>query len=431
MEKILVCYSNERTVLNYQVNKRILIVTQYFWPEEFRINDLVQKLIKSGCEVDILTGRPNYPEGDIFQDFVNSPHEYANYYGARIYRVRNLPRGKGKVKLFLNYLSFAFLATVFLFKNMTKKEYSSILAVQLSPILSVIPAILFGRYRGIKVSTWIMDLWPDILVALNLVSNRLALKVLKTISSWIYRNSDALLISSKGFRSRLLEFGVDNDCINYFPQWIEEAMIENDLSSTKKFKEVARILSPYSNFKKVIFTGNIGECQDMISVINAMDNLRFKKDIVLFIVGSGREEGRLKDLVRSKDLGDTVKLLGRFPVEYMSSFYYFADVLLLPLSKDPLFEITLPGKAQSYLYAGRPIAGMLDGEGADVLRESGSSIVVSSGDFKNLAQAIEKLCSLSKSESNSMGEAGKSYAEKNFLPDAAINKILDVCDLRQ
>jgi colanic acid biosynthesis glycosyl transferase WcaI len=416
--------------LNYQAKKRILIVTQYFWPEEFRINDLVRRLIKTGCEVEILTGRPNYPEGDIFQDFVNSPDEYASYYGARIYRVRNLARGKGKVRLILNYLSFAFLATVFLFKNMKKKQYNSILAVQLSPVFSVIPAILFGKYKGIKVSTWIMDLWPDILVALNLVSSRSALKVVQIISSWVYRNSDALLISSKGFRARLLEFGVCPDRINYFPQWIEEVMIENNLSSKSEFKEVGDILSPFANCKKVIFTGNIGECQDMTTVINAMDNLRSKKDIVLFVVGSGREENRLKDLVRCKGLEGTVKLLGRFPVEYMSSFYYFADVLLLPLSKDPLFEITLPGKAQSYLYAGRPIAGMLDGEGADVLRESGSAIVVSSGDFKKLAQAMEKLAYLPKSESNRMGKAGKSYAEKNFLPDTAINKILDVCDLR-
>lgn len=416
--------------LNYQEKKSILIVTQYFWPEEFRINDLVQRLIKSGCEVEILTGRPNYPEGDIFQDFVNCPKEYTNYYGARVHRVRNLPRGKGKVRLFLNYLSFAFLATVFLFKNMRKKQYSSILAVQLSPVFSVIPAIIFGKFKGIKVSTWIMDLWPDILVALNLVSSRSVLKIVQIISSWIYRNSDALLISSKGFRSRLLEFGVGPERIHYFPQWIEEVMIENDLSCKSEFKEVGLIFSPYANCKKVLFTGNIGECQDMPTVINAMRNLKSKKEIVLFIVGSGREEERLKDLVSRERLEDSVKFLGRFPVEYMSSFYHFADVLLLPLSKDPLFEITMPGKAQSYLYAGRPIAGMLDGEGSDVLRESGAAIVVSAGDFESLAQAIEKLAYLPKSASKRMGEAGKSFAEKNFLPDRAISTILDVCDLR-
>ena len=125
--------------------KKVLIVTQYFWPEEFRVNELVEKLVSYGCDVDVVTGQPNYPDGNIYKDFITSPHKYDDYFGATVFRVKNRPRGKTKVNLFLNYISFAFLATIYLFKNLRSKRYDSIIAVQLSPIFSVIHLIFFAQ----------------------------------------------------------------------------------------------------------------------------------------------------------------------------------------------------------------------------------------------------------------------------------------------
>ena len=411
-------------------NKKVLIVTQYFWPEEFRVNELVKKLVSSGCDVDVVTGRPNYPDGTVYEDFISAPHKYDNYYGAAVFRVKNRPRGKTKVSLFLNYISFALLASIYLFKNLNSKRYDSIIAVQLSPIFSVIPALVYGKYHKVKVTTWVMDLWPDILDALNLVSNRYMIKLLTFISSQIYRFSDSLLISSEGFRSRLIELGVKDDSIHYFPQWVEDVMESSDLSSTHEYKEIEVLLKEYRNQKKIVFTGNIGECQDIPSVLKAIEILKHRNDFVFLIVGSGREEMRVSQLVSDKGLENHVKLLGRFPVEYMPSFYHFSDALLLPLAKDPLFEITLPGKTQSYLNAGRPIIGFLDGEGASVLHRSNSAFVCGAGNFNELAKEIEKFCNSSQDELDKLGFSARSYADKNFRLESVMNTLFEVCGLR-
>ena len=410
--------------------KKVLIVTQYFWPEEFRVNELVRKLVASGCDVDVMTGRPNYPDGVIYEKFITSPKIFSDYFGASIYRVKNIPRGKNKFTLFLNYISFAFLATIYLLKNFGDKRYDSIIAVQVSPIFSVIPALIYGKYHKVKVNTWVMDLWPDILSALNLISNRFILKFLTFISSLIYRLSDSLLISSEGFRARLLQLGVDERSIHHFPQWVEDVMETKNISSTKEFKKVESLLKIHSHLKKIVFTGNIGECQNFPSVLKAIEILKHRNDFVLLIIGSGREEGHVRRLVSDNGLENQVKLLGRFPVEYMPSFYYFSDALLLPLTKDPLFEITVPGKTQNYLYAGRPIIGFLDGEGASILRSSNSAFVCGAGDYIELANVIEQVCNSSQIELNELGSSAKRYAEEHFLSERVMDTLFEVCDLR-
>jgi glycosyltransferase involved in cell wall biosynthesis len=409
--------------------KKVLIVTQYFWPEEFRVNELVKYLITSGCDVDVVTGRPNYPGGVIYESFITTPQNYNDYFGASIYRVKNSPRGRNKFTLLLNYISFSFLATIYLLKNFGDKRYDTIIAVQVSPIFSVIPALIYGKYHKVKVTTWVMDLWPDILSALNLISNRYIIKVLTFISSWIYRLSDSLLISSEGFRTRLIELGVASRSIYYFPQWVEDVMVNTDISSTQEYKEIEALLNVHSHLKKIVFTGNIGECQDIPSVLKAIEKLKHRNDFVILIVGSGREECRIKRLVSENGLENHVKLLGRFPIEYMPSFYHFADALLLPLAKDPLFEITLPGKTQSYLYAGRPIIGFLDGEGASILRGSKSGFVCNAGNFNELANTIETVCESSQSELNELGLSARRYAEEHFLKERVIATLFKVCSL--
>lgn len=410
--------------------KKVLIVTQYFWPEEFRVNELVKKLVSSGCEVDVITGRPNYPDGVIFENFISAPQKYNAYFGASIHRVKNSPRGETKFTLFLNYISFAFLATIYLLKNFSKKRYDSIIAVQVSPVFSVIPALIYGKFQKVKVTTWVMDLWPDILSALNLLSNRYIIKVLAFISARIYRLSDSLLISSEGFRNRLIELGVEGNSIYYFPQWVEDVMVTTDIASTQEYKEIEALLNVHSHLKKIVFTGNIGECQDIPSVLKAIKILKHRNDFVLLIVGSGREENRVKRMVSDNGLEKHVKLLGRFPVEYMPSFYDFSDALLLPLAKDPLFEITLPGKTQSYLYAGRPIIGFLDGEGAAVLRSSKSGFVCNAGNFIELANAIEKVCDSNQSELKELGLSARNYAEEHFKLERVMATLFEVCGLR-
>ena len=165
-------------------------------------------------------------------------------------------------------------------------------------------------------------------------------------------------------------------------------------------------------------------------VLKAIEILKHRNDFVILIVGSGRDEAHVTRLVADNGLETQVKLLGRFPVKYMPSFYHFADALLLPLAKDPLFEITLPGKTQSYLYAGRPIIGFLDGEGASVLRQSKSGFVCRAGNYKELAEAIEKVCNSNQQELDELGLSARRYAVENFHSERVMDTLFEVCGLR-
>ena len=207
-------------------------------------------------------------------------------------------------------------------------------------------------------------------------------------------------------------------------------MESSNLLSSHEYKEVMRLLSPYSHLKKLVFTGNIGESQDIPAVLEAVNLIRQRRDFILLMVGSGREENRVRQLILDYDLGGHVKMVGRFPVEYMSSFYHLADALLLPLGEDPLFEITLPGKTQSYLFAGRPIVGFLSGEGADVLRRSNSAFVCDAGDVEGLAEQIVKFCDADPSELEELGRSAKQYAVDNFLPERVMSTLISVSGLR-
>lgn len=391
---------------------KILIVSQYFWPENMRINELVKDFSEKGYEITVLTGVPNYPEGKVFQDYKKQPDQFSNYHGARIIRVPMIPRGKNSLVLFLNYISFFISATLIGLFKIKKLKFDNILIIGYSPIMSAIPGVIYGRRKKIPVFIWILDLWPESLQAVGIIKSKVILKMVGKVVSWIYNRSDYLLLQSKSFIECVKVYctkKIDEDRLIYFPSWAEE-VFSNDTNKS------ISLIPPEENVLTIVFAGNIGEAQDFPTILNTISLLKGKVAVRLVIAGDGRMSSWLKEQVDLRDLSN-VLLLGRLPIESMPSLFMSSDALLVSLKTNEIFAKTIPGKVQAYLASGKFILAMIDGEAAKVINEANAGFTSSSGNAESLANNIIKMSNMSKSEIKKMGENGKKYYAKNFSKD--------------
>ena len=386
---------------------KILIVSQYFWPENFRINDLTLELVQRGHSVTVLTGIPNYPAGTVFEGYRKTPKAFEYYSGARVFRVPMIARGNGAVRLFLNYLSFVIGACLYGPWRLRSQQADVIFVFEPSPVTVGLPAILLGRIKRAPVVFWALDLWPETLAAIGVVRSPMVLGWVGHLVRFIYERCTLVLGQSRGFLPKIAKYCSDAKKIRYFPSWAEEIFNNADLVPAPEVPVQQGVFN-------VLFAGNIGEAQDLPAVLNAAESLKHNSAIRWLIVGDGRRSDWLHEEVARRGLQSKVLLLGRFPVECMPSFYAHADALLVSLKKDPVFSLTIPGKVQSYLMAGVPILGMLDGEGAQVITDSNAGLVCAAGNSGGLASAVLEMFAMSADQRKQLGMNGRVFVQKEF-----------------
>lgn len=396
----------------------ILIITQYFYPENFKSNDLAFELKKKGHDVTVLTGLPNYPEGKIFEGYGVFKNRKQIVNGVKVIRSLLLPRGKGGgIRLFINYYSFAVFASIKAFLMGFNNKFDAIIVHEPSPITQYYPALLMNKIWKTPVYFWVMDLWPESLSIAGGVKNKWILNYYENVIKRFYKNSEKILITSQGFRKSINQKGNFDDKIIYFPNWAEDTISEGN----KDFP----IPSLPDGFK-VMFAGNIGEAQDLDNIVKAALELRDKKDIKFILVGDGRKMPFVKEFIEEHQLQETVFTMGRFPVEAMSSFFDKADVMLVTLKDDPIFNLTVPAKLQAYMSASKPVIAMLNGEGADNVKEADCGFTVSAGDYQSLANTILKASGLSKEVLTQLGENSRRYYEDNFRMSSCISNLENI-----
>ena len=394
---------------------RILIVTNHFFPENFRINDLALGLVEKGYDVSVLTGIPNYPEGKIYPGYGFFRNVSEEYRGINIRRVPLIPRGSGSAfRLILNYISST-LSFCILAPWVCRKSYDVIFVFETSPATIGLPAVLLKCLRKTPIVFWVLDLWPDSLTATGALNSKSLLWIIRRIIRGIYKNCDEILISSRGFERSVRSIGGFNGEVKYFPNWVEPQMEKTDHS-------VENAIDLPKGFR-ILFTGNIGVAQDFPNILDAADKLKHIKEIQWVIVGSGRQLEWLKSEIVRRGLDSQFHLLGRFPVEMMPHFYGQADALLLPLRKEPIFELTAPGKLQSYMSSGVPVIAALDGEGANIVKEAGCGVACDAGNSQSLSDAVLRVYQMPKSERLTMGENGIKYCEKYFSRSLLFDQI--------
>lgn len=397
---------------------RILILTQYFWPENFRINDLASDLVARGHEVTVMTGLPNYPAGEIFADYKADPDKFAHFEGAEVIRTPMLPRGRGSIRLVANYVSFALSGLTIGAWKLRGREFDAIFVFMISPVTAVLPAILQRWLKRAPLFVWILDLWPETLEAIGVVKSPLLLGLVGKLVHYIYRRTDHILVQSRAFMENVRTYAAADAKVSYMPGWAEP-VFQEELEATIPAAE----MEPYAGGFNVVFAGNLGEAQDFPAILDAADALRADIGARIIVIGDGRMTQWVENEIVRRGLSDRIILLGRFPLERMPSFFKAADALLVSLKRDKIFGMTIPGKVQSYLAAGKPLLGMLDGEGARVIEEAGAGLVVRSGDGPGLARNIETLATMTAEQREEIGKRARSYGHSQFNRDSLISEL--------
>ena len=395
---------------------RLLVVSQYFWPENFRINDLVSEFVARGHQVVVLTGYPNYPDGRVFPSFSRAPGDFARFAGSTVVRVPLVARGSGGLRLMLNYLSFALSASVLGAWKLRGERFDAIFVFEPSPITVGIPAVLLRRLKKAPLAFWVLDLWPETLEAIGVVRSRVLLRLVGAMVAFIYKRCDLLLAQSRSFIPQIERRCTDPGRIAYFPSWAETVYEMDTATPAPEIPVRAGVFN-------VMFAGNIGDAQDFSAILDAAEKLKGAPGIRWLIVGDGRAAGWVREDIVRRGLGDSVVMVGRFPVERMPSFYKHADALLVSLKAEPIFSMTIPGKVQSYLAAGIPILAMLNGEGARVIEQGGAGLVCAAGDSAGLAGVVSRLAAMPAAERAQMGENGLRLSAREFDRSMLIGRL--------
>jgi glycosyltransferase involved in cell wall biosynthesis len=394
---------------------KVLFISQYFWPESFRGNDIAFDLVQRGHQVTVLTAKPNYPSGRFFEGygFFHPKEEW--YRGVRIIRTPVVPRGHGRgLALALNYASFVVFGFFTALRRLGR-DYDVIFVQQLSPVFAALPGVWMKKRLRIPMVLWVLDLWPESITAASKVRSPALIRWVTRIVRQVYNSADVILMSSRSFAASIRTNTSDPDkSLEYFPNWAEDAF-------SKRGELPGSLPQELPEGFKVMFAGNLGEAQDFATILAAAQ-LTMGQGVNWLLVGSGRKIPWIQHQIVERGLTN-VFLLGQHPIEKMPSFFAQADAMLLSLADNPLFQLTVPAKLQAYLASGKVIVGVLAGEGAEVLRASGGGLVVSPGNAQALADAVLKVRQMTPRERLETASKSRRYYDEHFAKEQRIDRL--------
>lgn len=385
---------------------RILIVSQYFHPEQFRVNQLAESLHNRGHEVTVLTGQPNYPTGKFFSGYKFFGPLTDQWNGMELIRVPIIPRFSGKPwQLALNYLSFAIFSVLFGLPRL-RGRYDACVVFCPSPITSAFPAIVRHIFWRTPVAIWLQDLWPESVLAVTRSRSRIFRKALSLMVQWIYRRVDQIWIQSPAYRKHVEFYGGQVPQVSYVPNWAE------DLYDCYRWADISS--DPIPN-NSLIFAGNLGHAQGLETLIEAATITHKSAPAAHWIfVGNGSLCDWLCEEIGRRGLDDHVTVLPwRAPAD-LPKILKPSMAALVSLRGDDVFSQTIPSKVPSCLASGRPVIAMTAGAAAEILNEACCGFVCEPGNATALAEAVSKLLSLPEQERLILGRNGHAYYRKHF-----------------
>jgi glycosyltransferase involved in cell wall biosynthesis len=400
---------------------RICIFSNHFYPENFKVNDIAFELNKLGYDVSVITAIPDYPQGRFYPGYSLFKRCKETINGVKIFHLPIIPRGKGgKVMLILNYLSFFVSSLIFTFFHSLYNRYDAVFVHLTSPFFVGLSAAFLKRRQKIPLVFWVLDLWPESMIAVGGIKNSVIIKSQVKLVQYIYDNCDKILIGSKGFEKSICQKGDYLNKLEYFPNWAEDTPNREEL---KEYSHIEPFSSQTNDDFIILFAGNLGEAQNLEVVIDVMSELRDTKNIKLVFLGDGRRKSYLMDKVVKLNLTDSVFFLGRFPLVAMPYFMQNSDVLLVSLKDELIFNLTVPSKVQFYMSQGKPILAMLNGEGSDLITNAQCGLAVPANNTQALKTAVQELCNKDKAELEQIGINGKDFYEEHFQKKYRIEQL--------
>jgi colanic acid biosynthesis glycosyl transferase WcaI len=398
---------------------RIWYLSQYFHPEQFLNNHVARALAEAGHRVDVVCCVPNYPAGRFFEGYSNRRRREEHWEGVDIHRVRTVARGRSAAQLVANYLTYPVMASLTLARLGKPRADISFVSMP-SPLFQALAGIFAKRLWGIPTIYWVQDIWPDSAIITLGIRNRLAVRLLNAICGWIYRQADLVMVQSDGFHAKIAAHGVATERIVTLPNSAPDNFVPMERADVP---ERIRALVP-QNRRTLMFAGNIGESQDFDTIIDAAARLPEDNDVLIVVLGSGRDEMRVRRRIAEQGLESRFLFLGRHPEADMPAFFACADAMLVSLRDEPIFALTVPSKVQCYMACGKPILASLSGEGARIVERAGAGFVVRPSDPQALSAAIIAAAAQTDSELAAMGRRARTAYEADFSLSAIINRLV-------
>lgn len=389
----------------------LLVICQYYYPENFQINEICASLVERGHKVTVLTGLPNYPSGIVPKEYKRGKKSTEMINGVKVIRSFEIGRKRGAMWLALNYVSYC-LSACYKVQKLTKK-FDLVFVYQLSPILMGLPGKLYKQRFGVPMLLYCCDLWPESMKLIVKSEDSLLYRVMSRISKSIYQSADKIIVQTPLF-------------LPYFRS--QHNILENRIYSLPQFSNSDYLIQNFHLDNEVIdfvFLGNIGIAQEVDKIILAVNRIKDVKGFVVHIVGDGTCLEAVKQQVISLNLGHLVRFHGRRPVEEMPQYYRLADVCLVSLSNDNLIGLTLPSKVQGYMAAGKMIIGMTDGTTKNVIEASDCGLCVPAGNFEALAQAMQSVINNPQAFKN-CGANGREYFKKYFTKEKFMDTLENI-----
>lgn len=392
---------------------RVLFVTQYFFPENFKSNDIAFEMVKRGHKVDALVGIPNYPEGKYYKGYgiFRKRHEVVN--GVNVYRAFQTPRGRGGWRLPFNYFSYVIFACLRVLFKFAWRKYDCVIVHEPSPIFQAIPAVLYKRLKKVPLYIWVLDMWPEAIVSSGGVKNKKIYSVVLKIVQHIYNHCDRILVSSKRFTEMVLEKGDYANKIEYFPNWSEDIFAMDDDYEIPKLPD---------GFK-IMVAGNLGKVQNLDAVGEAMLRLR-DTEVKWLFVGEGTKKPWLDDFIDQHNLHDVAITYGKYPFKAMPAFYKKTDALLVTLESGyKQLEAVVPARVQSYMSAGVPILAMIGQGSRELIEEADCGYSAPASDYEAFAKLIREQVLPNKESFHEKGKNGREYFLKYFTKQKCMDDL--------
>lgn len=402
--------------MDKSLKKHILVIAQYFYPEQFRINDICSEWVKRGYKVTVVTGIPNYPQGKYYDGYGLFKKRKETYNGMEIIRIPLIPRGNNAIMLALNYLSF--VVSGFFWKSFTRIKADFVFIFEVSPMTQALPGVWYAKKRKIPCYLYVTDLWPENVEIVGGIKNKTILNTIGIMVDYIYKRCDRIFTSSESFIQAIVDRGTDRKKLEFWPQYAEDYYKPVD-------KEKANIPEiPQDGIFNIIFAGNIGFAQGLDVLPEAAKILKKTNTKVRFnIVGDGRFKEILKAKVDESQVTDYFNFIDKQPATRIPEFMAISDATLISLSKSKVFSITLPAKTQSCLACGVPVIVSADGEIQDVINKADAGVCSDAGDAKGLAENINKLVNMSAEKHKDMAQNAVDYYQKYFDKETLLNRM--------
>ncbi|MCA1060864.1 glycosyltransferase family 4 protein [Rossellomorea aquimaris] len=398
------------------MKKHILVISQYFYPEQFRINDICTEWVKKGYKVTVITGIPNYPRGQYFEGYGLFKKRKETYNGINIIRIPLVPRGDNSMMLALNYLSF--VVTGFFWNVFTKIKADYVFIFEVSPMTQALPGVWYAKKRQVPCYLYVQDLWPENVEIITGIKNKYVIGAIGKMVDYIYKHCTKIFTTSKSFVDSIVKRNVDRQKVEYWPQYAEE--FYRPLNK----KSVVEI--PSDDALNIIFAGNIGNAQGLDILPKTALLIKEKqvnRKIRFNIVGDGRYKETLVKMVDSKNVSEMFNFIEKQPASRIPELMAACDVAFLSLTKNPLFSMTIPAKLQSYMACGIPVIASAEGETHQILKESNAGVSSPAGNAEKLSENIIEMLSKTNEELKQLGQNAKDYSDSNFNKEELLNRM--------